>query len=708
MQRVAIARALVNDPDILLADEPTGALDSQTSTQVMDIMREIAKDRLVIMVTHNPALAQEYATRTIRLLDGRVTDDSNPHEAAPAPAQPAARVKHTSMQFATALSLSFHNLLTKKTRTLLTAFAGSIGIIGIALILSLSNGIQNYITRVEEDTLSSYPIQIEQQAVDMTGMLAGMMNIAPDGDAAQEGVVRSSNVMLDMFESMQQQVTTNDTAAFKAYLESGASGIEASVSDIKYAYGTTPQIYREQDEGYLQVNPTTVYDSIGLSSEMSGMYASAGGMSVWSELIDNQELLESQYDVIAGRMPRTYDEIVLIVDPFNRIHDFALYSLGLKDQSELSGIMGAYTSGAAIESSDVTFTYDELLALRFKLAVEPDYYLPQAGGWVDQRGDTTYMQNMLDDAAELRVVGILRPNEEAVNTSVTGSVGYTSALTDYIIDTISAAEIVRAQLADPDTDVFTGLPFGAPPASIDEMPLSDAQRAYLESLSEEEIAALAAQFGAGANAAASYEENLRALGVADRDVPTSIAIYPRDFAAKEKVTAMIADYNARMTEAGDDASVIQYTDYVELIMSSVNTIINAISYVLIAFVAISLVVSSIMIGIITYISVLERTKEIGILRSIGASKRDIARVFNAETLVVGFVSGALGILISFALTFPINALIRHLANISGVAQLPALGAAILIAISMFLTWIAGLIPSGIASRKDPVVALRTE
>lgn len=711
MQRVAIARALVNDPDILLADEPTGALDSETSVQVMGLMREIAKDRLVIMVTHNPDLADRYSTRIIRLLDGRVTDDTNPYTPEAAPEKKPTRRKRTTMRFATALALSLNNLMTKKARTFLTSFAGSIGIIGIALILALSSGIQSYIDRVEEDTLSSYPIEIDRQSVDMSGFFKSMMKVAPSEETADDGMIHASNMMSQMLSAMQSQVTTNDTASFKAYLDDPENDLSGLVSDIKYTYGTTLRVYRADEEGgYLQVNPPTVYQSMGLSSELSTFYTSTGAMDVWSELIDNRALLDAQYDVIAGHMPESYDEVVLIVDKFGRINDYALYALGLRNQGELSKLLQSYVTGEKVEVEDTAYTYDELLSLRFKLITEPDFYEKQDGAWADMSGDAAYMQSVIARGEDIRVVGILRPSDEAVNTSAAGTVGYTSALTAHLIDKIAESEIVREQLADPETDVFTGLPFSAQAQSFDPSTLTEAQLSYYNALTDAEKAAVAKKYAAqgAVTSTTTYAENLDTLGVADKSTPDKILIYPKDFEAKAKIAGMIDTYNDAQKAAGNDAGAVQYTDYVEIIMSSVNTIINAISYVLIAFVAISLIVSSIMIGIITYISVLERTKEIGILRAIGASKRDIGRVFNAETLIVGFVAGALGILVSLLLTLPINAIIRHLAGISGVARLPFLGALILIAISMFLTWIAGLIPSGIASRKDPVVALRTE
>ncbi len=714
MQRVAIARALVNDPEILLADEPTGALDSATSVQVMDLMREISKDRLVIMVTHNPDLAKQYSTRIVRLLDGRIIDDSDPYTPKDEPVREE-KTKKTSMGFLTALSLSLNNLMTKKARTLLTAFAGSIGIIGIALILSLSNGISNYISRVEEDTLSSYPLMIQQQTVDMTSMLTSMMGTEPaDGETHEDGRVYSMNIMSDMLNSMISQVTTNDTASFREFLENN-DRIAQLVSDVKYTYPTQMYIYGTDVNGNtLQVNPTTVFESIGVTGELGNYYSTMSGMTVWNELIGNEELLKSQYDVVAGRMPENYDEIVLIVSKYNTIDDFTLYALGLKDQSELAGLLSSAMNAEAAETQDVSYSYDELLGLEYTLVVNTDFYQQQDGVWKDMRGDSAYLESLLPNSTQLKVVGILRPNEEAVNTSAQGAVGYTPELTQYLLNQINSSPIVAQQKADPDTDVFTGLPFsgaGNLSSQAEQTPeYNQAQAEYYASLTEEEKQALAESYAqeGGVVSTSTYEGNLSAMGACDAGTPSAISIYPRDFEAKEEITSIIEDYNRRMTQEGREESVIQYTDYVEIIMSSVNTIINAISYVLIAFVAISLVVSSIMIGIITYISVLERTKEIGILRAMGASKRDIANVFNAETLIVGFTAGMLGILVSALLTIPINILIKHLANISGVAQLPVAGAVILVVISMALTWIAGLIPSKIASRKDPVVALRTE
>ena len=713
MQRVAIARALVNDPDILLADEPTGALDSTTSVQVMELMREISKDRLVIMVTHNPELAQEYSTRIIRLLDGRVTDDTDPFNPQLTLVKQDKR-RRTGMGFSTALSLSLNNLMTKKARTILTAFAGSIGIIGIALILSLSNGISNYITRVEEDTLSSYPLSIQHQSMDMSAMLTAMMGVSEEIENREPDKVYSFGIMNDMFNSLLSQVNTNDTAALKDFIESNDSGVPELVSDIKYSYNTDMYIYAKDENGaYVQANPNNIFESMGMGSEMSTAYNAMGSMNVFTELMGNDELLDSQYDVIAGRMPEKYDEVVIIVDQFNAINDMAIYALGLKDRNELTEMLTLAMSGSEMPAETLEFSYDDILDMSFRMVLNSDFFAKQDGVWKDMRGDSTYMNSIIENGVELKVVGIIRPDEEAVNTAMTGAVGYSSELTRYLLDGISNSEIVREQVENPEVDVFTGLNFNSSENNAAETAapqLNQAQLEYYMSLTDEEKAAMAAMSAqtTEVTSTSTYESNMTLLGVSDPETPFVINIYPRDFEAKEKLNAILEEYNQRMMDEGKEESVIQYTDYVEIIMSSVNTIINAISYVLIAFVAISLIVSSIMIGIITYISVLERTKEIGILRAMGASKRDIARVFNAETLIVGFVSGAMGILISALLTIPINILIKYLADISDVAQLPAAGAVILVIISMFLTWIAGLIPSKIASKKDPVVALRTE
>ena len=732
MQRVAIARALVNNPDILLADEPTGALDSATSIQIMELLKEISKDRLIIMVTHNPELAEKYSSRIVRLLDGKVTDDTMPYEPTDGRVTEndrsgkGKRKKGTSMSFVTALSLSANNLMTKKGRTLLTAFAGSIGIIGIALILALSSGFQSYIKRVEEDTLSSYPIAIEEEQVDYSSMMSAFMGQhVGEASEKEDGKIYSNNIISEMLNSMMSQVQVNNLADFKKFLEDRNNGFDEFVSDIQYGYSTTLNIYKEDtSDGIVQVNPSTVLDTIGMgqlsgmsgSSMMSSSMMGGGSWDVWSELIGNQTLLESQYDVIAGRWPNAYNEIVLIVDENNEISDYALYALGIKDQNEVADTMTRLAKGEEVVSYKTEYTYEDILDLRYRLIVNTDFYSynEENDSYTDVRDDEDSYRAAIADGIQLQVVGILRPDPDAVTGAVSGSVGYTSALMEYVINQINASDIVKKQAADPETDVITGLPFTKDGEEVementfDITTLTPEQQAYLASLSQEELEAFMASYMQPATSSATYDGNMEAFGVADLEKPSSIMIYPVDFASKDMISDKISEYNDAVRAEGREESVINYTDYIGLMMSSISTIINAISYVLIAFVAISLVVSSIMIGIITYISVLERTKEIGILRSIGASKHDISMVFNAETLIVGFVSGAMGIIVTMLLIIPINAIIKNLSGISNVAGLPWLAALILVLISMALTFIAGLIPAKMAAKKDPVVALRSE
>lgn len=717
MQRVAIARALINDPDILLADEPTGALDSETSVQIMELLKEISKDRLIIMVTHNPELAEEYANRIVRVRDGNIIDDTNPcsdEEIKISTEKSEREAKKTSMSFGTALSLSLNNLKTKKGRTILTAFAGSIGIIGIALILSLSSGVKDYINKVQEDTLSSYPISIESQTVDMSSMMESMMNKNKADEEREEGKVYSNNIMSGMMESMSAQVTKNDLKSFREYLENGNSNIDEYANVIQYGYDLDLHIYKsDTSNGIVEVSPTTVYDKLGFGGGASQM-PMASSFNVWTELLGNQTLLESQYDVVAGKWPENYDEIILVVDKNNEISDVNLYSIGLLDSSELEAKMKKIQAGEEVEENQevVSYTFDELLNLTYKLVLNTDYYEKEGNTWVDKSENAVYMKKLVEDALELKVVGIVRPSEEAVATSISSAVGYTSDLTEYVINSINDSEIVKEQKENPDTDVFTGKAFvvedgeDTDMTAIDMSTLTDEEKAYLASLSQEELQAIMKQQAAATDA--TYEGNLSLLGCVDLDNPSTINIYAKDFEAKESIEDIIADYNNEKIDLGEDEYVVTYNDLVGLMMSSVTSIIDIISYVLIAFVAISLVVSSIMIGIITYISVLERTKEIGILRSIGASKKDISRVFNAETVIVGFGAGAIGILVTILLNIPINAIIKAVSGISGVSKLPVAGAIILIAISMLLTVIAGLIPAKVASKKDPVEALRTE
>lgn len=749
MQRVAIARALVNNPDILLADEPTGALDTETSIQIMELLKEISKDRLIIMVTHNPELAKDYSTRIVRLLDGVITDDSDPYSLedmeADIRAKEAAKVKtsekkikksgkkqKTSMSFFTALSLSFNNLMTKKTRTILTAFAGSIGIIGIAMILSISNGIQLYIDRVQRDTLSSYPITLQAEAIDISSMVSSMTGNSDSEEHEDKSKIYSNDIMGDMINTMVKEVKSNNLSEFKKYIENGSSDIKSYVSDIQYSYDVPLNIYmKDTSNGVEQLNPSTMFDSIygeGATSTSSAMSSGMGmGMfsnsSVWNQLLGNQQVLDEQYDVLAGHWPENYNEVVLVVDKNNEVDDYTLYSLGLKDPEEVRTLFKKMMVGESYETKkDISYTFDEILNTEFKLVMPTDMYKYNdvTGTWDDYSKDDKYMTNVVNNGTDIKVCGIIRPNDDAVSTSISSGIGYTAKLTEYIIEEVKNSEIAKAQLADTSVDVFTGVPFDNDRNT--EITMDDVN-AYMATLSPEESAQMQAMtsgmsddqilqlFSASLKARttdATLDSNKSKLGITDLDTPSQIDIYATDFDSKEKVQNIIKDYNKLQQDDGKEENVINYTDYVGIMMSSVSTIINAISYVLIAFVAISLIVSSIMIGIITYISVLERTKEIGVLRSIGASKKDVSRIFNAETLIEGFVSGALGIVVTLLLCIPANALIKHLTDISNVAQLPVAGGVILIIISMFLTFIAGLIPAKFAAKKDPVVALRSE
>ena len=749
MQRVAIARALVNNPDILLADEPTGALDTETSIQIMELLKEISKDRLIIMVTHNPELAKDYSTRIVRLLDGVITDDSDPYTLedmeADIRAKEAAKVKtsekkikksgkkqKTSMSFFTALSLSFNNLMTKKTRTILTAFAGSIGIIGIAMILSISNGIQLYIDRVQRDTLSSYPITLQAESIDISSMVTSMTGNSDSEEHEDKSKIYSNDIMGDMINTMVKEGKSNNLSEFKKYIENGGSGIKSYVSDIQYSYDVPLNIYmKDTSNGVEQLNPSTMFDSIygeGATSTSSAMSSGMGmGMfsnsSVWNQLLGNQQVLDEQYDVLAGHWPENYNEVVLVTDKNNEVDDYTLYSLGLKDPEEVRTLFKKMMVGESYETEkDISYTFDEILDTEFKLVMPTDMYKYNdvTGTWDDYSKDDKYMTNVVNNGTDIKVCGIIRPNDDAVSTSISSGIGYTAKLTEYIIEEVKNSEIAKAQLADTSVDVFTGVPFDNDRNT--EITMDDVN-AYMATLSPEESAQMQAMtsgmsddqilqlFSASLKARttdATLDSNKSKLGITDLDTPSQIDIYATDFDSKEKVQNIIKDYNRLQQDDGNEENVINYTDYVGIMMSSVSTIINAISYVLIAFVAISLIVSSIMIGIITYISVLERTKEIGVLRSIGASKKDVSRIFNAETLIEGFVSGALGIVVTLLLCIPANALIKHLTDISNVAQLPVAGGVILIIISMFLTFIAGLIPAKFAAKKDPVVALRSE
>ena len=838
MQRVAIARALINDPDILLADEPTGALDSETSVQIMELLKEIAKDKLVIMVTHNPDLAERYSTRIVRLLDGEIKGDTNPFDPESAPAKTGdTGKKRPSMSFLTALSLSLNNLMTKKARTILTAFAGSIGIIGIALILSLSNGIQTYIDRVQEDTLSSYPLTIEAEAADLGSMveaLSGAHSEAASGAQHDRDAVYSNVVMYDLMDSLNtMDVNTNNLKAFKEFIESGSSGLEDYVSAIQYGYDLGFDVYTKDSDGNIVKSDVVSLLNEMMSSVYGGDYSSYfstmgdfySSFEVWEEMLpgENGELiddtLKSQYDVIYGSWPQSYDEVVLIVDKNNEVSDLVLYSLGLRTEEQMAEGFEASMSGETLNAEVESWSYEELCGLSFKLIARYYVYDEATGQYTDLTGSTAgmeYLYDSKDTGTTLRISGIVRQNEDAVAGMMSGAIGYTSALTDRIIDLANDSEIVQAQLADPSTDAILGLPFatgdepeptmdeikadvdaciegldvsgraalysdiaahapedyvtaavdqateGMTREYIEEMMLEgyaaemgvepDTIRDYIADMDDETLMnyvremtaeAVREQYADAARARlaamsaeqlsmaltmtpltdeqyeyvydeklppkysdSTYEENLELLGYVDKDSPSSISLYAASFADKDEIARIISEYNASVENEEDE---ISYTDYVAILMSSVSTIINAISYVLIAFVAISLVVSSIMIGIITYISVLERTKEIGILRSIGASKRDVSNVFNAETLIEGFAAGVIGIGITLLLIIPINAIVQNLTGIESLrAILPVQGGVALVLISMILTFIAGLIPSGFAARRDPVEALRTE
>ena len=706
MQRVAIARALVNDPDIILADEPTGALDTKTSVQIMEILKKISKDRLIIMVTHNPDLAEKYSSRIIKILDGKITDDSNPYNKGEEEKEDRKTKANSkvSMSFFTALSLSLNNLMTKKGRTILTSFAGSIGIIGIALILSLSSGMQTYINRVEEDTLSSYPITVQEETLDMSSMMTSLMGDTEETEH-EEGKVYSKNIVNDMLSTISTKIQSNNLEEFKKYLDDENSEIRNYVNAVQYSYDLDLNIYKENEDEFVQVNPSQIFSKLGMDNMENMMLAET---DVWQELLDNQELLESQYDVISGKWPENYNEVVLIVDENNEIYDYTLYALGILDQDELEDKYQRILDGEEVEEEETkSYSYEELLDTKFKVLLNTDYYEKDGDIWLDNSEDKDYIKEKLEDADEISITGIIRPKEGTVATAMSGTIGYTKELKEYVINEINDAEIVKEQKENSDINIFTGTEF---PEDTDEgfdfSSLTDEQRMYMASLSEEELAELMQQYTENANA--TYEGNLEKMGVVDLDNPSSISIYPKDFESKDAIATTIENYNQRQRDEGKEENVITYTDLVGTMMSSVSTIIDAISYVLIAFVAISLVVSSIMIGIITYISVLERTKEIGILRSIGASKKDISRVFNAETFIVGLGAGILGIAVTLLLNIPINLIIKAVTDISGLASLPVVGGVILVVISMLLTVIAGLIPSKMASKKDPVEALRTE
>ena len=960
MQRVAIARALINDPEILLADEPTGALDSKTSIQIMDLLTEIAKDRLVVMVTHNPELAEQYATRIVHLADGVITEDSNPFNPTEEEMKLSDKpIRKTRMGFLTALGLSFNNLMTKKGRTIMTAFAGSIGIIGIAAILALANGVNNYIASVEEETLSEYPLQIQSSGFDLTSMMVGASDESVDGEGgdgaeAADGAdgdgtggdstgASDANAssgedrvqVINMITNMLSSVTSNDLESLKAYFDSGQSGIEQYTSSIEYSYDVMPQVYSSDTSTIHQVNPDTSFSSLGLGSGTSSNSIMSASMStdVFYEMPSDPGLYENQYDVKAGRWPTNYNECVLVLTQNGSMSDFMLYTLGLRDSEELSTMVDQFVAeeDVAVPDDITDPTYDEILNVKFKLVNACDYYQYDSSYdvWRDKTDNESYMRDLINNGEDLSIVGIVQPKEDANASMLSAGINYPASLTDHVIDVAAQSQIVKDQLADSSIDVFTGKPFGEDDGEsrfsmdslftidgnaisaafqIDESALTaglgdmnldlsnvsvdmsslpafdassiqpdmsqvdltnmtfdltgidlnsgvtidsdklastmknavedfmykwypanmggyksfnDALNVYLtndpnqiisdgvsnainaDALSEaikqqvqqqignsvnlqiqsqisealqsavqaqlsaaiqqymtQVISTTMSQFGTaleqqlgGAMQAqmsqlalnmasamhidpnafasafqvnmdeedlgelmmsmmtggeSSYDNNLSTLGYADKAKPAGIDIYPLDFESKEHVVEILDNYNAQMEDDGEEDKVITYTDIVGALMSSVTTIVDMISYVLIAFVSISLVVSSIMIGVITYISVLERRKEIGILRAIGASKKDISRVFNAETIIEGLIAGLLGVGVTALLCIPASALIEALFDVPNIAQLPLGAAVVLVLISVFLTFIAGLIPSKSASKKDPVEALRSE
>ncbi len=732
MQRVAIARALVNNPEILLADEPTGALDTKTSIQVLDLLKEIAKERLVIMVTHNPDLAKTYSTRIISLLDGNVISDSNPYEGAKESKQEKVeKKKKTSMSFLTALSLSLKNLLTKKGRTFLVAFAGSIGIIGIATILAISSGFKKYIKNVEEDTLSTYPLTIYEKETNMSSSLEMIMGKNNNKENRNDGKIYSNNIFFELMSSVISGTHTNNLEAFDAYLRENEELLGKYVSSIERHYGITVDVYANDLNNIFKVNPSSVFDDAFKKAGMSGMTSGfTSSMNIWSQMLSNKDLVKSQYDLLIGSWPKEYNEILLVVDKNNEIPDYALFALGLKPQEELDEILKAVKEGRKPNIKESSYMFSDLLNLTFKLVLKADLYEQNksGSGYELMENDQEYMKKLLSQCVDLKVTGIIRPNEDAVAQSIRGVVCYDSSLIEYIINETNSKEIVKKQLANPKVDVFSNLPFMSEDLTmeslnqlIESIP-DETQKAQIKKSIEEAKANgysdemiisfirtnLDKILSYSGITIGTYEGNLTKLGVGSFDKPKAINIYPLNFSSKDEIVKIIEEYNKKVTSDGRTDLVIEYTDYIGILMSSISDVIDAVSYVLFAFVAISLVVSSIMIGIITYISVLERIKEIGVLRSVGASKLDISRVFNAETIIIGFSSGVLGILITLLLLIPINIIIGNLANIHNVAKLPVEGAFILIAISVVLSVIAGLIPAITAARKNPVEALRSE
>lgn len=695
MQRIAIARALVNDPKVVLADEPTGALDSETSVQIMDLLKDIAKERLVIMVTHNPKLAQKYSTRIVQVLDGNILSDSNPCEPTEETKQVDIQFTKTKMSFITALVLSFNNLLTKKGRTLLTAFAGSIGIIGIALILALSNGVSDYVKKVQEDTLVSLPLTISEQ--NQSNLLATSPDLSekPYKDNHELGI----NTILTNL--LKKQIGKNDLASFKTYLEEHTSKVESLTKDIRYRYNLQPFIYAsDTSNGPKSILPSTLADEVETANQTMKGYLQ--NLNYWSELSSDSSMLESKYDVLEGRFPQDKSELVLIVDENNQISDLLLYSLRIKDPSELND------TKKLDELSSQTYQYSDFIGKTFKAVVNTNRFVKENNLWVNKIDNASYMKTQIENGIELKIVGVLR-QKDGTSSSVnapSGGIAYTSTLIDYTSEYIQNSDIVKEQESNQNLNVFTGKEFAKDPKPFSSENLTEEEKIQLAQMTPEEQAQYVQQYND--NSASTYEENLAKMGVINKSKPAAIELYTSSFQQKQDLKEFINAYNTAKKEAGEDDKVLAYSDDIQTIMSSITTLVGVVTTVLVGFVAISLIVSSIMISIITYISVLERTKEIGILRAMGASKKDIRRIFTAETAIEGLISGVLGIAITFLATFPINAIVAKMTNVGNVAQLPIEVALILIVISIVLTMLAGLIPSRIAARKDPVESLRSE
>lgn len=715
MQRVAIARALVNDPEIVLADEPTGALDSETSVQIMDLLKEIAKDRLVIMVTHNPELAERYSTRIVRLKDGKMLSDSDPVTKAEEKEQKKA-MKRPSMSFLTALSLSFNNLMTKKGRTLLTSFAGSIGIIGIGLIMSLSNGVQNYITRVENDTMADYPIELRDNTLDMSVMMTTMMDMGEAEEANKElGDKISTSKMVSTILDSISSTKTNNLAEFKKYLESdeGQEFVDTAKA-IEYSYGTDMSVYNENSEyGLVRISPNSLLEKLGVA-QMADMQKTFGMSSpmnqeVWLQMPDSQKLREENYKLIDGQWPANENEILLAVDSQNRITDYALYSMGMLDQDELAKNYQNVLDGKTdkIEVSEVDdYTNEDFLGMEFNVLPNSAIYEKVNGLWIDQSDNEEYMKKALKDkSTTVKIVGIVGPQDKTVSSAALGGILYDSSLRDWAAKQAEDSAIVKEQKDKPKINVFTGQEFtNGERFSMDS--LTQEQMMQMQMMPEEEILNYITTYNDNINA--TYDSNLAKLGVIDLNEPSSIKLYASSFDDKEKLGDIITDYNNLQDAENKPENIITYSDPVATMLSGVQTVINLISYVLMGFVSVSLIVSSIMIGIITYISVLERIKEIGILRAMGASKRDIRRVFNAETFIIGLCAGLIGIGVTVLLDIPISLIVENMTGVAGIASLPYTGGVILVLINLALTMIAGLIPASMASKKNPVEALRTE